>query len=194
MRSKRLIALGQRERLHHQTDWVRGASVAGADVFIWAEGRHAYGWLFERSSDAVRPCGLFWDRCQGDIEIDLIPRITILENSSRINSVAILQEKSCRWSGLEAVPEQWKPRYVSIPEDLRELFFIRRKALASGDLIESDWKKFQKFKVAARLETLELGLLRNQPPHPSNMQCLRYLVGACEMIGRKQLAGANRPN
>ena len=172
-------------------DWLRNASVEGIDVFIWAERRHAYGWIYRRSNGVLRPCGLFREGGGGEACPDLIPRLTILEYSDRINSVAWIAAEDSNWSSLERIPAQFKPRNIGIPANLREACFTRRAALASGVLTESAFKDFdRKHKMTRKLDRLELSVLRDEKIHMSLHGALRYLIGACDLLSRRQLKHA----
>ena len=166
-----------------KVDWLKSTSIEGGDVFLWVDDQRVYGWLFERVGGTIRPYNVWWDNFSGDIKIDLIPRITVLEYSHRINSIAILAEQDCHWPNLDTLPNHFGAGYISPPSDLKELCFQRRKALDRGVLIENECKAFRKSGYERKLETLELMVLRNNaerlyPP------ALRYLVGVCEALSQ----------
>lgn len=187
MKSKKLTVLGREQVDRPVVDWLRETSTEGIDIFVYAEKTRAYGWLFERSGGVVRPFGMFHDICRGNIQNDLIPRLTVTEHSSRINSVAVFIGEESEWGSLGCISEQLKPRLVIPPKDIKELFFLRRQALDTGALVESGWKKFKQGKMPEKLDSIEIGFLRGDRPHGGNIIALRYLLGVCELLSRRQL-------
>lgn len=180
MKSRKLMQLGRRKALSPTLDWLKEANSSSAKVFIWVERRRFYGWAFTSSHSVIRPRSAWWDRVAGNVQADLISRLALIGSSCQIDKLSIFAPHGCDWD-IASLPSRFNVSLCESPSSVTNMCLARREALHTGQLDESQCELLRKYGYAAKLEALELAVLRSQSPEDYAPQ-IRYLMGLSKIL------------